>query len=230
MEKGDLGFEVISKKVYGSGKHWKLIRDANPGVDTNNLQVGQELKIPPLPREDDSRPAPSDRPAGWREYVVQKGDNGFSVIAANVYGDGTLWPAIAKANPGVESTSLRPDQVLLIPPKPEKAPEPPAGPAGGIVFDGPARKYRVRLGDAGFWAISQEVYGTWQYWDLIRDANPGVDSRRLREGQELIIPELTEELKKKYGRPSAPAPESSEAEPAEVEQTSPSSPPRPIFD
>ncbi len=47
VEKGDT-FGVIAKKVYGSSKaaYVKLIADANKGVKSESLKVGQELRIP----------------------------------------------------------------------------------------------------------------------------------------------------------------------------------------
>ena len=50
VQKDDLGFWSIAQKVYGDGKHWHLIADANPGVDVEKLSVGDRLKIPPLPK------------------------------------------------------------------------------------------------------------------------------------------------------------------------------------
>jgi 5'-nucleotidase len=37
----------MAKKTYGAGSRWKLIADANPGVDANDLTIGSTLKIPP---------------------------------------------------------------------------------------------------------------------------------------------------------------------------------------
>ena len=50
VQKDDLGFWTIAEKIYGDGKHWRLIADANPGVDVEKLRAGQKLKIPPLPK------------------------------------------------------------------------------------------------------------------------------------------------------------------------------------
>jgi len=59
---------------------------------------------------------------------------------------------------------------------------------------GPAktRTYIVRAGDNGFWHIAskKEVYSAGRYGYLIRKANPGVDTRRLRPGMKLAIPPL----------------------------------------
>lgn len=40
-------FWSIAERVYGDGKHWTKIQQANPGVDINSLKVGQVIKIPP---------------------------------------------------------------------------------------------------------------------------------------------------------------------------------------
>jgi len=48
----DVGaFSGIAQKVYGDARRWRLIAEANPGVDPRTLKVGDELFIPPLPAE-----------------------------------------------------------------------------------------------------------------------------------------------------------------------------------
>ncbi len=50
----DVGaFSGIAQKVYGDAKYWRLIAEANPGVDPRTLKPGDELFIPPLPAEGD---------------------------------------------------------------------------------------------------------------------------------------------------------------------------------
>jgi nucleoid-associated protein YgaU len=39
----------ISAAFYGSAQHWRLIRDANPGLDAGELKAGMPLVIPPKP-------------------------------------------------------------------------------------------------------------------------------------------------------------------------------------
>jgi WD40 repeat protein len=46
----------IALAVYGQGKHWRLIVEANPGIRPAALKVGQVLVIPPMPK-------PANRPA-----------------------------------------------------------------------------------------------------------------------------------------------------------------------
>ena len=40
-------FWSIAQRVYGDGKLWTKIKQANPGVDMDALKVGQVIKIPP---------------------------------------------------------------------------------------------------------------------------------------------------------------------------------------
>ncbi|MHC5719721.1 MAG: LysM peptidoglycan-binding domain-containing protein [Nostoc sp.] len=42
---GDTFYE-LAKAYYGDGNQWQRIADANPGVDANNLQIGQTIHIP----------------------------------------------------------------------------------------------------------------------------------------------------------------------------------------
>lgn len=37
----------IARKAYGAGSKWKVISDANPGIDALDLTIGSTLKIPP---------------------------------------------------------------------------------------------------------------------------------------------------------------------------------------
>jgi len=46
VKKGDSGFWAVSKAVYGNGKHWALIAEANPNADSNRLHPGDTLVIP----------------------------------------------------------------------------------------------------------------------------------------------------------------------------------------
>ena len=137
-------------------------------------------------------PPPAAAPGTESTYVVQKGDGGFWVIAEKVYGDGRLWPLIAKANPGADSNTLRIGRKLKIPPKPVARPagagQAPAAPGGLIDAPGGKKLYVVKKGDAGFWGIAQKIYGNGKHWPLIARANPSVNSNGLQPGMKLIMP------------------------------------------
>lgn len=134
---GDNGYWTIAEKVYGkgNGKYHTLIEKANK-VDSSHLRVGQQLVIPPLPTEAGKTASASplaaslsntaisskslsagDASGSSEEYVVKSGDTGWS-IAQKMYGNGTYWPLISKANQGVDPKNLKIGQKLQIPPKP----------------------------------------------------------------------------------------------------------------
>ena len=205
VQKGDAGFWAIAQKVYGDGREWTLIAKANPGADSNALKPGQKLRIPPKPV---ARPAAAGgvspahgellvSPGGERHYVVKKGDAGFWGIAQTLYGNGKYWTLIAKANPDVNSSGLKPGDKLLIPAKPAAVSTPVA--SAPAILPGPGRRiYVVRKSDtAGFWGIAAKAYGSGMYWRAIADANPSAKSASLRVGQRLILPELTDEMRRR---------------------------------
>jgi LysM repeat protein len=95
-----------------------MLREANPGVDQNDLQVGQTLQLtaeaPPQPEP--AEPAPGD------QYRVQPGDTVQSIAAAL----GVTVEALIAANPDIDPAALRVGQMLL-PPAPGAPAEPPHG-------------------------------------------------------------------------------------------------------
>ena len=218
----------IAKAKYGLGKHCWHIAEANPGIDPSRLRVGMKLKLPPLPKESPPTAAPVAArrdgqiirtASGDRIYVVKKGDNGFWAIAAKpeIYGDGKYWDLIKKANPEATSENLRPGQELRIPPLDAGAVRVPSAPAVATppTLTEPGT-YVVQEGDrGGFSGIAKKVYNDGTLWPAIEEANPGVDTRRLRPGQELIIPSLT---KARLSAGSRTRPRRSRVRPVESER------------
>lgn len=80
------------------------ILSANPGINPNNLQVGQVICIP-VP------PTGAPCPPGTFVYLVQPGDTFFSLAARF----GTTVAAIAAVNPGVDPNNLQIGQPICIP-------------------------------------------------------------------------------------------------------------------
>lgn len=169
--------------------------EATAEVEPADAEQPDETPVAVRPswRDFDARPTvASPTPGRERTYTVQENDAGFWGVAAKVYGDGSKWPLIARANPDAESTRLRVGQTLRIPAVEDSAaatPRPSAD-ASGSETDG--RTYVVQAGDAGFWGIAAKVYGNGALWPNIARANPDVDSTALQVGQRLVIPELTE--------------------------------------
>ena len=49
---------TISRQFYGTGKHWRRILEANPGLQARKLRIGRRILIPSLPTH-----APGREPA-----------------------------------------------------------------------------------------------------------------------------------------------------------------------
>ena len=144
------------------------IQAANPGVDPNNLQIGQVICIP-------TRPAPGPTPTcpnGFL-YTIQAGDTFFRLAQRF----GTTVAAIQAANPGVDPNNLQIGQVICIPTRPAPGPTPPPGCPNGFL-------YTIQAGDT-FFRLAQR-FGTTVA--AIQAANPGVDPNNLQIGQVICIP------------------------------------------
>ncbi len=92
-------FWKIAARELGDGSLHGLIAEANPGVNSKRLRVGQVLRIPtavpaePEPGETASQP-------GTGEYRIGKNET-LSHIAAKVYGKSSRWKDIWAANKSV---------------------------------------------------------------------------------------------------------------------------------
>jgi hypothetical protein len=158
--------------------------DAGPGFDTGPTAEAAEGVVLPTETSDG-------------RYIVEEGDFGFAAIASKVYGESAFWPAIDQANPDVSTSSLRVGQEIVLPSLREarraigRAEEEFGAFDGGEILptDGTsAGTYVVAEGDAGFAVIADRVWGDRSLWPAIQQANPGVDSSRLRIGQVLEMP------------------------------------------
>lgn len=128
----------ISEKYYGTTTRWKLIADANPGVNPNRLLVGQKLVIPHAGDASGSATASgsaSGSAVAGDSYVIKSGDT-LERIAQRTLGDGSKWRDIAKLNPGLDPTRLMVGQKITLPqgaqqaaPAPAPAPTPTPAPS-----------------------------------------------------------------------------------------------------
>ncbi len=81
--------QSIAESELGNRSAWKKIVDANPGVDSRNLRVGQKLKIPgkgstgKAPAQDDTRPS------GATTFGGTGTTGGFSATTGGTTGFGT---------------------------------------------------------------------------------------------------------------------------------------------
>ncbi len=77
---------------------------ANPGVNPNNLRVGQQICIP-------TAPAPSECPEGTFSYTIKTGDTFYSI--AQQYN--TTVEALIDYNPDMDPDSLQIGQQICVP-------------------------------------------------------------------------------------------------------------------
>ncbi|WP_416197123.1 MAG: LysM repeat-containing protein [Sporanaerobacter sp.] len=143
---------------------------ANPGVDPNNLQIGQVVCIPLK----SAPPVPPVPPCpGGFYYTIKAGDTFYKLsIRFNVPLD-----AILRANPGVDPNNLQIGQVVCIPSRPAP-PIPPVPPCPGGFY------YTIKAGDT-LYSIAQMFNVSVQE---LMAANPGVDPNNLQIGQVICVP------------------------------------------
>ena len=143
----------------------EAIMRINPGINPNNLQIGQMICIPGSV----TPPPPTRCPAGSFEYTIRSGDTLFTI--ANRYN--TTVNAILALNPGIDPNNLRVGQIICIP---EKSPQ--RCPAGSF-------EYTIRSGDTLFTIANR--YNTTV--NAILALNPGLDPNNLRVGMVICVPE-----------------------------------------
>jgi peptidoglycan endopeptidase LytF len=139
----------------------EAIMRANPGIDPDNLQIGQRICIPGVP------PGPGPCPGG-RIYVIRAGDTLFSLAQRF----NTTVEAIMRANPGIDPDNLQIGQRICIP-----GAGPPVPCPGG-------RIYVIQSGDT-LYSLAQRFNTT---VEAIVRANPGIDPDNLQIGQRICIP------------------------------------------
>ncbi|HAZ22143.1 MAG TPA: peptidoglycan-binding protein LysM, partial [Firmicutes bacterium] len=148
------------------------ITAANPGVNPNNLQIGQRICIPVAPTTTPTTtPTAPPCPGGFL-YTIQAGDTYFSLAQRF----NTTVAAITAANPGVNPNNLQIGQRICIPVAPTTTPTAPPCPGGFL--------YTIQAGDTYF-SLAQRFNTTVQ---ALINANPGVDPNRLQIGQRICIP------------------------------------------
>ncbi|MGO1468428.1 MAG: LysM peptidoglycan-binding domain-containing protein [Tissierella sp.] len=136
------------------------ILKVNPGINPNNLQIGQVICIP-----DES---PSKCPMGTFKYTIKSGDTIYKL--AREYN--TTVKEILKVNPGINPDNLQIGQVICIPDE-----EPSKCPMGTF-------KYTIKRGDT-IYKLAREYDTT---VDAILKVNPGINPDNLRIGQVICIP------------------------------------------
>ena len=91
VEEGD-SLSKIAEKVYGDLESWPVIARANNVTNPNLIFVGVQLEIPSEQLASEMRTKMTQT-----SYEVQSGDTIF-IISEKMYGDGSKWSVIARAN------------------------------------------------------------------------------------------------------------------------------------
>lgn len=155
---GDTFYRLAAR--YGVGLEELLA--ANPGVNPDRLQIGQQVCVPAR--------RPGECPPGYTTYRIQAGDT-FYRLAREL---GTTVNDLLQANPGVDPERLRVGQEICVPAGPEPLP----CPIGSI-------RYTIRAGDT-LYSIARRYNTTVQ---AILDANPGLDPNYLQVGRIICVPQ-----------------------------------------
>ncbi len=208
-------FWTVSKKLYKSVKHYAAIVKANPDVDPRRVRAGQVIAVPVIDGADlqeellataEELEPRSRRPRVYLardvRHVIRDGET-LGDIAQKYYRSAIKWPHILVANPDLDPKRLRARKTIVVPalteapgapklpdtprPRRARAPKPPK------VYLAEDARYVVEPGDT-LERISFKHYGLRHKWQhILRDPrNAGVDARRLRPDDKIVIPALTE--------------------------------------
>jgi LysM repeat protein len=139
-----------------------------------------------------AQPVPAPRqpvaPVLAKTVRVQPGDSLWK-LALRSLGRGTLWTAIARANPAVANPNhLRPGENLVLP---ARSPEVAATPSTSAETAATVASFptiKIHKGDT-LWSLAKANLGRAANWPCLAAANPAVvDPNRIFEGQELLVP------------------------------------------
>ena len=115
IKKGDtLG--LIAQRQLGSARLVGRIKELNPGVDENKLQIGKPLILPPRAEEAPKQESPNKAVASgaYRTYRVRKGDN-LEKIAQSQLGSRSRWVDVRKMNPNVDPRRMQIGGTIKLP-------------------------------------------------------------------------------------------------------------------
>ncbi len=185
VQKNDTYFSIAASQL-GNGARWKELEKLNR-ISAENLRPGKVIKLPAKPVE--AVEPEVETPADGRVHVVAKGET-LGEISQKHYGTSRRWKDIQKANPKVDPENMMPGTKLVLPDLPVQA-APATGANLGPASTVAAGEYVVVAADNSLMDIARKTLGDAQLWKKIQDANPGINARKLRVGQKLVVPGYT---------------------------------------
>lgn len=150
---------------------------------------GPNREVVPTPSVDTPvvTPQPAPPTDAARTHVIVSGETLSSISQAS-YGTPNRHREIAAANPQIDPLRLKPGTTIIIPAIAAVAAST-RGSAAPVPAVAGQRSHTVVKGDV-LGSIAKRYFGDAREWRRIVDANPGVDPKRLRPGQVLIIPTI----------------------------------------
>ena len=97
-----------SEKLYGSGYNWVDLVEANKIPNPDDVEAGTKLIVPKVT----PRPVPTGPQV--KVYTVSKGETLF-MVSEKMYGNGSYWAKIARANNLRNANLIETGQQLVIP-------------------------------------------------------------------------------------------------------------------
>ncbi len=181
IQKGDSYYRIAQKEL-GNAARWKEVEKLN-NIPAEDLRVGKVIKLPAKEASVPGLPTTTTNNTGsdGKTHVVATGET-LSDISKKYYGTTTKWREIVKANPGIDPEGLRVGQKVKLPDIASSAPS-----AANTNTTTEQGNYTVKAGDT-LGSIAERELGKSDDWKKIVEANPGLDPRKLRIGQKIMIP------------------------------------------
>lgn len=184
----------LAEQYLGSARYVQQILDANPGIDPRRIQLGTELVIPAATRKEAALRKESGEsaplPQGARKHLIVPGDT-LASLAIEYLGAEREWRKIADANPGLDPARLPLNREIVIPARRAGAATAAKATSGRTSALPPgAVLHEVAAGET-LTHVSRRYYGSDHRWQVILDANPGLDPRRMPVGREIVVPALS---------------------------------------
>jgi LysM repeat protein len=187
IQKGDSYYRIAEKEL-GSAARWKEIEKLN-NIPASDLVVGKTIKLPAKDSGASSTTnagSVSGTSVDGNVHVVAAGET-LSDISKKYFGTTKKWKDIVNANPGVDPEGLRVGQKLKLPEGASANSSSNTSSAPVVTPAASGATYTVKAGDTPA-SIAASELGSSKEWAKIIEANPGLDPRKLRIGQQLVIP------------------------------------------